>query len=127
MNQPRDNELNSARAVDASGERMPIEKEKLEELKAQHGDVVHLLEAAREQIAVRAPGRAIYARFRELMLGPRGVMANEQLVSDCLLWPKSGTPELEAIYDRHPGVIDAFANELVRMAGGGVSVDEKKL
>ena len=88
---------------------------------------MHVLHAAGESLAVRTPPRIVYARFRELLLGSRTGDANETLVNDCAIWPPRGTPELEAIFDRHPAVIDSFANALVKLAGGGVPAEAKKL
>jgi hypothetical protein len=96
----------------------------IEDLRVKLGPGVTILEAAGEIVGVKSPSRVAYSRFREYMMDDRRkVQANEALVIDCLVYPPAGS-EREAIFDRRPALIDTFANELIKMAGGGA--DAKK-
>jgi hypothetical protein len=102
-----------------------IEAAKIEELKKQHGEALHLLTVGDEQIAVLQPRRIVYAQFRELLLAGRAD-ANETLVQNCAVMPARGSADLEAVFDRQPALVDTFANALVKLAGGGVPAEAKK-
>jgi hypothetical protein len=102
-----------------------IDPKKLEELRAQHGADVVVLEAAGQVVALRRPSRAAYSRFRQLLLDDsRKHTANEALLSDCIIWPAAAA-EREAVFDAAPALIDTFAGEAARMAGAGA--EAKKL
>ena len=97
-----------------------IDPKVVEDLRAKFGADVAVLDADGESVVVKRPSRQTYGRFREYIMSDnisRKASANEVLCVDCIVYPTG--LEREAIFDRKPGLVDAFAGELVKMAGGG--------
>lgn len=96
----------------------------VDELKAQHGDVVELSHAGRS-IIVKRPSRAVWRKFQAKARGP-GPLAQhdalEGLVRDCLVHPDPAG--FDAMLEALPGLVATFGGELVELAGVGAS--EKK-
>lgn len=104
---------------------MAIEQKRIDELKAQHGEI-HLLTFDAVQVIVRPPGRAQWKRFRALTTDEkRRPDALETLFRDCLLFPAAA--DLEATLDRYPALGETFGAQLVELAGLSEKVEKKVL
>lgn len=110
---------------------MPFDPKKLEELRARHGSDVIALEATVEAtgevvtVAVKRPSPQTYSRYRQhLFDDARRHVANEVLIVDCVVFPEDQAAR-QAIFEKYPGLIDSFAGEAAKLAGGGVAA--KKL
>lgn len=103
-----------------------MEQAKLDELKAEHGEVYVLTDDDDEiEIVVRMPTRAEFERFGAMAEdAKKGVRAMAQFVTDCLVHPSRD--ELKALFDRLPGLPLSFGKELTRLAGAGRTVQAKK-
>lgn len=103
---------------------MSIEQEKLDALKAKHGEV-HSLEHQGVTFIVIAPNRALWRRFRTQLLDDRKRQdALEHLLRDCVVHPAK--EEVDRILDRKPGLVETFGKEICELAGGGGGEAEKK-
>lgn len=102
----------------------PTENE-IEVLKTQHGQL-HLLELDDEAVVAKAPTRALWKRFRaQTQDETKRLIAAENLVRDCVVWPAKN--ELEAMWERKPGLIESFGSELLELAGLSNKVEKKAL
>ena len=105
---------------------MDVLEEILDRLRAEHGDDLHLFEAAGVAVVVRPPLKAEYRRFRAKSSEERTRPdALEELARGCVLHP--GRAEFEKILERKPGLADVFGAKLLELAGIVGEADAKKL
>lgn len=97
----------------------------LQKLKVEHGNGLYLLEAGDHAIVARAPGRAVWKKFRATLTTDRKADALELLVRDCVVHPTGA--EFEAMLDERPGLAETFGNELADIAGAGDEAERQKL
>lgn len=103
---------------------MSITPEKVAELEAKHGKVLHLRREAGEAV-FRRPKRDEWRKFKADLGNDEGKhMASENLVIACAVWPERA--QFEALLDDAPGLIDAFANGLTSWSGLGQAETVKK-
>lgn len=74
-------------------------------------------------ILARPIPRATFDRVQSLE-GDKRRLVSSIILRDCLLWPERAT--WETLVDRYPGINDAFAGRLLRLAGAGIEADVKK-
>jgi hypothetical protein len=92
------------------------------ELKGKHPGAVALT-AAGETVAVVAPTRPQWKRFRSTAVDEkRRPEALEQLLRDCLVYPDQAA--LTAILERKPGLAETFGAEVLELAGAGAEVEK---
>lgn len=93
-----------------------IDEKKVEDLRAEHGDVF-VLEEGGESVVCKRPTRAQYKRFRkERMDSRRNAEALETLFLGCLVYPPAD--EFEATLELKPALADVFGGMLLDVAGG---------
>lgn len=102
--------------------------EQLDKLKVEHGEV-HLLKASSDEgeffVVVKRPTRPQYKRFKSLATDEkRRVDAGEWLVLECLVHPSR--EDFQIALERHPGLGDSYAEDVLKIAGVGATVDVKK-
>ena len=111
-----------------AAEESTIDAATLADLKAKHGDIVHLKRAVDEEqfeAVFRYPTRVEYRKFKtEAGDEETKVTALETLVIACCVHPDG--PAFSAMLDRRPGLIDSFGNGLARKAGLGEAKVVKK-
>lgn len=102
----------------------------LAELRQKFGSEVEVLEATVDsgeviRVAVRKPSRTVYSKYRQFLFDEaRRHQASDVLVADCIVYPEDKI-EREAIFDSHPALVDVFAAQIIKLAGGGA--ETKKL
>lgn len=102
-----------------------IDEKKLEALKAEHGDDLHILEAAGQTVVAKCPSRSEYQRFVAMSTDKKKAeSALYNLASACIVYPPRD--EWAAIADRRPGLPTTFASELLKIAGLVEEVEAKK-
>ena len=98
-----------------SEDRRPTEQE-IEQLKAEHGDELHLLTAGRFAVVVTPPPRHKYKRFKSAVLDPKKRdAALETLFLDCVVWPERAS--IDQLLERYPGMAETFGDKLLELAG----------
>lgn len=103
----------------ASVTSLPSKVPNIADLRAKFGPEVIILEADGEVVAIKKPSRQAYSRFRQITGDDtKKWMAAETLLGDCLVYPET-LAEKEAVFDRKPALIDTFAVECIKLAGGG--------
>ena len=103
-------------------------KAKVAEIKARHGDV-YVLTFEDARVVVRPPSIADYDMLKaeiEKEKGSKPVTAIEKLFRKCVLYPELGSPELEAMLARRPGLSATFGRRCAELAGLGESCDMEK-
>jgi hypothetical protein len=103
-----------------------IDEQTIEDLKAKHGEVVHLVDPeTRTEVVARKPPRAAYKRFRSMAFDPKKQAdAAESLMVDCVVYPSRD--EWNAMLEQYPALAETFAPEVLKLAGASQSVDAKK-
>jgi hypothetical protein len=79
-----------------------------------------------DQIAVRAPSKSQWRRFRSAAMSEvqeKKEMAEELLVLDCLVFPERD--DLLALIEKRPGCVITFAAGVVELAGFGGTAEKK--
>lgn len=105
---------------------MPIDPKKIDELKAQHGDNLYLLEACGFEAVFRGPTPELWKKLRaEAANQATELIADQNFVVGCLLHP--GHPQLSEQASRTPAIYQRFSRELGRIAGATAEVSVKKL
>jgi hypothetical protein len=95
-----------------------IDKDVIEKLKEKHGDDLHLLSNDGVEFVFKRPPKEVYRRFRAKATRDEGSGAGdaaEGLVFACLVFPEA--PALMVAIEKQYGLIDTFANKLVKLAG----------
>jgi hypothetical protein len=103
-----------------------IDEKLIEDLKAKHGEVVHLVDQETgTEVVVRKPPRAAYKRFRSMAFDPKKQAdAAESLMVDCIVHPSRD--EWNTLLEQYPALAETFAPEVLKLAGASQSVDAKK-
>lgn len=109
---------------------MGIDQETIDKLREEHGPGKLFLlpdpDDEGDEIIVRLPTRPEWARFTtQLQDEKRMAKAQEQLVRDCLVHPSKD--DLEAIFNRRPGLASSWGLVISQKAGAARSVEAKKL
>lgn len=92
-----------------------MDADKLQEIRAKHADAQVLRSKGGEaEIVVRPPTRPEWRRFMsEQRKKQDGAL--ETLLLSCILYPDR--PGYEAIFDRRPGLVEAWGGKLLEIAG----------
>lgn len=102
-----------------------IDDQTLDALKAEHGDELHVLDAAGQTVVAKVPSRAEYQRFMATSSDKKKAeQALYNLAAGCIVHPPRA--EWAAIADKRPGLPSTFASELLKLAGLVDEVDAKK-
>lgn len=104
-----------------------MDQARLEELKAEHGDIYVLTieeDDDDHELVVRMPTRAEFDRFTASD-EKKANRALVQLVKDCTLHPSK--EELGKLFNSLPGLGLSFGKELARLAGAMRDVRTKKV
>lgn len=102
-----------------------IDEMKLEALKSEHGDDLHVLEAAGQAVVAKVPSRAEYQRFTAMSSDKKKAeSALYNLAAACIVYP--ARDEWAAIAEKRPGLPTSFASELLKLAGLVDEVEAKK-
>lgn len=91
-----------------------IDDETIAAAKAEHGSVTRLVGAG-EDVLVRQPTRADWARFRKQAAGSKRHIAAETLFLACCVHPRG--KELDELLERHPAAAESFVEALLKLAG----------
>ncbi len=104
-----------------------LNEKTIADLKAEHGDNLHLLEHLGREVVVKMPDRGAWKRFKGSMAneGPGRLEATAQFIRDCRVHPSP--EELEAMFAELPALADTFAGELAELAGAAKSANHRKL
>jgi hypothetical protein len=102
-----------------------IDETKIEELRAQHGEVHILTADDQHTIVVRCPTAPEFERFEAHFADEKkAARALGQLVRDVVVWPSRD--EYDEMLARRPGLRLAYAKDVLRIAGATVEVEAKK-
>lgn len=103
-----------------------IDDKTLEQLKAQHGDVLVLTSPdGAQQIACKRPSRALYRKLKsELADERRRTSAADNFVLGCAVHPSKD--DLDRLLDENAALADSFCERLLDAIGAGTS-DSKKV
>lgn len=80
-----------------------------------------------DQIAVRAPSKPQWKRFRagaQSEVADKREAAEEMLVLECLVFPSK--EDFQRLLERRPGSILTFVNGVARLAGYGGTAEKKE-
>lgn len=106
-----------------------MDEKKIEELKAQHGQVAIVSYKATEfdpagEVVVRRPARAEWKRFRTMRLDDAEQPdALEMLARACIVYPDAA--DVQRLFDTRPALADAIGARVSDLAGGGASEAKK--
>lgn len=105
----------------------PITAELVEQLKAKHGDDLHHLAPYEHGVICKAPDRAQFERFTAKLSENRNNTGpiREKLCRDVIVHPELA--EVDALFDRRPGLITTFSNQISEIAGLEQEAHAKKL
>lgn len=103
-----------------------MDEAKLEELKREHGDDLHVLTAAGYTVVAKVPTRAQFKRYTATLAKDRTMLdeAHYALALDCVVYPSRD--EWAALADKRPGLPTTFGSELMKLAGLVDAVEAKK-
>lgn len=116
-------------------------KETIERVKSQHSDrSIHLTTATDGDdvyhFIMTGPNRAEYKKFYDELLGAKEKKTDAEMVEAVhiaveraalaqIRWPERA--EVQGLFDRKPGLVENFRDELHRLAGANAEVHSKKL
>jgi len=105
----------------------------VEELKAKHGDDIHLLAMPKGIdgiVIVRTPTATEWDRLQDRIMDPRATTASKRaatqnILMDVLIHPSRA--ELGSLLERKPGLVQTLSNQLVGIAGVDPDASSEKL
>lgn len=109
---------------------MAIDEKIIDEAKAKHGTVLHLVHADEDggvlaEVLVKKPSRAAYKRFRAMSFDEKQrADAMETLMRDAVVYPAQA--EWDAMLDVYPALCETFAKDVLALLGAGAKADAKK-
>ncbi len=104
-----------------------LDQATIDKLKAEHGDDARRIRVKGEVVCImRTPSRAEWRRFSEQRQDEkRRLPAAEALVRHSVIWPVG--PELEALFEKKPGLVDVLSVKAAELAGATEEATEEKL
>lgn len=104
---------------------MPITQSELAELKAKHGEVLHLETKWGHDIVFRVATMEEYNRFLEEHVDPQTrVSATRTLIYTCAVYPER--EEFDKVIRARPGLLNKLADELTTFCGADRDALRKK-
>lgn len=110
---------------------MALDPKIIDELKAQHGSAfhIHIPESKYDgavDIVVKRPPRAEWKRFRAMLFDPeQKPNALETLAKVCVIYPDAAA--FAELLNERPALAEKIGDQCTEVAGGGGSVEAKKL
>ena len=102
-----------------------LSDEILQPLKAKY-DSIYVREAAGETVVLRCPNRPEWKAFQlKLADAKKHVEAVEWILRQCVVYPSA--EEVDAMFNRRPGLVATFGAELSEITGAAASVEKKDL
>jgi hypothetical protein len=105
---------------------MDLDPKTIDELKAKHGNDLHLLSHDGVEFIAKRPGPAQYRRFRRMASDERQrADAAETLLRDCVVHPDQ--QGIGTALGTRPGLVDTFGGKLLELAGADKDCEVRPL